>query len=237
MAADAAQSPSRTTILRAQCPPHPARPLRGDARPRLSRERRGRVPGRRNPRDWRLRRGSGRHPDADVIDKRDAFLLPGLVDTHVHWPQLGVIGAMGSGCSTGSRTRTLPEEVGLADLDYARPLARDFVRGLAANGTTTALVFGPHFPDAQEAFFEAAARAACGSRAGSSSPTATSSPSCARSRRRPTRPRSRSAAAGTDTAASATPSRRASRSPAPRRCSSPAPLWRPSSTARSSRAT
>ena len=35
------------------------------------------------------------HPDAEVIDRRDCFLLPGLVDTHVHYPQIPVIGAMG----------------------------------------------------------------------------------------------------------------------------------------------
>src|ERR671923_440615 len=100
---------------------------------------------------------SGRHPDAEVVDERDAFLLPGLVDTHVHWPQLGAIGAMGLELLDWLRTRTLPEEAKLADLDYARPLARDFLHGLAANGTTTALVFGTHFAEAQDAFFEAAA--------------------------------------------------------------------------------
>ena len=100
---------------------------------------------------------SAHHPDAELIDARDAYLLPGLVDTHVHWPQLGAVGAMGLELLDWLRTRTLPEETKLADLDYARPLARDFVRGLAANGTTTALVFGTHFPEAQEAFFEAAA--------------------------------------------------------------------------------
>ena len=100
---------------------------------------------------------SARHPDAELIDERDAFLLPGLVDTHVHWPQLGALGAMGLELLDWLRTRTLPEETKLADLDYARALARDFVHGLAANGTTTALVFGAHFPEAQDAFFEAAA--------------------------------------------------------------------------------
>jgi guanine deaminase len=100
---------------------------------------------------------SAQHPDAELIDERDAYLLPGLVDTHVHWPQLGAVGAMGLELLDWLRTRTLPEETKLADLDYARPLARDFVHGLAANGTTTALVFGAHFPEAQEAFFEAAA--------------------------------------------------------------------------------
>jgi len=54
--------------------------------------------------------------------------------------------------------RTLPEEARLAQPDYARALAQDFVHGLAANGTTTALVFGSHFPDAQEIFFEEAER-------------------------------------------------------------------------------
>jgi guanine deaminase len=101
---------------------------------------------------------SAAHPDAEIVDERDAFLLPGLVDTHVHWPQLGAIGAMGLELLDWLRTRTLPEEAKLADLDYARPLARDFLHGLAANGTTTALVFGSHFPDAQDAFFEAAAQ-------------------------------------------------------------------------------
>ena len=57
------------------------------------------------------------------------------------------------------RTRTLPEEARLADTGYAREVARRFVDGLAANGTTTALVFGSHFPAAQEAFFEEAERA------------------------------------------------------------------------------
>ena len=99
---------------------------------------------------------SARHPDASVIDERGGFLLPGLVDTHVHWPQLGAIGAMGLELLEWLHTRTLPEELKLEDPAYARPLARDFVRGLAANGTTSALVFGSHFPEAQDAFFEAA---------------------------------------------------------------------------------
>jgi len=101
---------------------------------------------------------SAEHPEAELLDERDAFLLPGLVDTHVHWPQLGVIGAMGLELLEWLKTRTLPEEAKLADPDYARPLADDFVRALAANGTTSALVFGSHFQGAQEAFFEAAAR-------------------------------------------------------------------------------
>src|SRR4029079_8779949 len=35
------------------------------------------------------------HPDAAVTDASDAVLVPGLVDLHVHYPQIAVIGAMG----------------------------------------------------------------------------------------------------------------------------------------------
>jgi guanine deaminase len=98
------------------------------------------------------------HPDANVIDARDAYLLPGLIDTHVHWPQLGVVGSMGLELLDWLRVRTLPEEARLADPGYAGALARDFVRGLAANGTTTALVFGSHFPAAQDLLFAEAER-------------------------------------------------------------------------------
>jgi guanine deaminase len=56
------------------------------------------------------------------------------------------------------RLRCLPEEVRLASDAYAALVADRFVRGLAANGTTSALVFGSHFAAAQEALFAAASR-------------------------------------------------------------------------------
>jgi guanine deaminase len=95
------------------------------------------------------------HPEAEVLDERDAFLLPGFVDCHVHFPQVAVIGSMGLELLDWLRERCLPEETRLADLAYARSVADQFVRGLAANGTTTALVFGSHFGPAQEALFAA----------------------------------------------------------------------------------
>ena len=98
------------------------------------------------------------HPEAAIAEASDAVLLPGLVDLHVHWPQLAVIGAMGMTLLDWLATRALPEEAKLADPGYAAEVARVFVRGLARNGTTTALVFGSHFADAQAAFLAEAAR-------------------------------------------------------------------------------
>lgn len=100
-----------------------------------------------------------RCPEAAVVDARDAILLPGFVDCHVHYPQLRVIGAMGLELLDWLRLRSLPEEARLADPGYAASAAERFVRALARNGTTTALVFGSHFPAAQEALFAAASAA------------------------------------------------------------------------------
>jgi guanine deaminase len=94
--------------------------------------------------------------DAEVVDARDAVLLPGFVDCHVHFPQIGVIGALGLELMDWLRSVALPEEARLADPGYAGVLADRFVHGLARNGTTTALVFGSHFVGAQEALFSAA---------------------------------------------------------------------------------
>jgi guanine deaminase len=97
-------------------------------------------------------------PGARIRDERDAVLLPGLVDTHVHFPQLAIIGSMGLGLLDWLERYALPEEARMADAGHARRVAGEFVAGLAANGTTTALVFGSHFPAAQEALFEEAER-------------------------------------------------------------------------------
>ena len=108
---------------------------------------------------WHAGRGPrslGRIPRRSVLDARDSLLLPGFVDCHVHFPQVRMIGAMGLELMDWLRLRALPEEARMADPAYAAAVASEFVSGLAASGTTTALVFGSHFPGAQEALFAAA---------------------------------------------------------------------------------
>lgn len=96
------------------------------------------------------------HPEAEVSDLRPGILLPGFVDTHAHYPQVRMIGALGMRLLEWLQAHALPEEARLADPDYARGVALDFLSGLLRNGTTTALVFGAHFPAAQEILFQAA---------------------------------------------------------------------------------
>lgn len=107
-----------------------------------------------------------RHPAAEVFDLRGGLLLPGLVDTHVHFPQVRAIGALGMPLLQWLEECALPEEARLADVGYARTVAREFTSGLLMAGTTTALVFGSHFPGAVDAFFEEAERAGLRTTAG-----------------------------------------------------------------------
>ena len=99
-----------------------------------------------------------RFPQADVVDCRPGFILPGFVDCHVHFPQVSVIGTMGVRLLEWLETRTLPEEAKLEDAEYAREVAQDFLAHLLRNGTTSALVFGAHFKDAMHSFFAEAER-------------------------------------------------------------------------------
>jgi guanine deaminase len=99
-----------------------------------------------------------RHPDDAVLDLTDGLVLPGFVDTHVHYPQVRMIGALGMPLLDWLERSALPEEARLADVEYAREVARDFVTGLIRAGTTTALVFGAHFGAAVDVLFDEASR-------------------------------------------------------------------------------
>jgi len=96
-------------------------------------------------------------PAADV-DLRGGVVLPGLVDTHVHYPQVRAIGGLGMPLLDWLDRCALPEECRLAAPPYAAAVATEFVDGLVRAGTTTALVFGSHFATAVDALFAEAAR-------------------------------------------------------------------------------
>ncbi|TDW97708.1 guanine deaminase [Kribbella sp. VKM Ac-2566] len=98
------------------------------------------------------------HPAEQVVDLRDGVVLPGFVDTHVHFPQIRAVGGLGLPLLEWLDRYALPEEARMADVDYASGVANEFVRGLAAAGTTSALVFGAHYADAVDTLFDAASK-------------------------------------------------------------------------------
>lgn len=70
------------------------------------------------------------------------YLLPGLVDTHVHapqWPQLGK--ALDRPLDEWLMKYTFPLEARYADTEFARRVYENLVHTLIANGTTTAMYY------------------------------------------------------------------------------------------------
>jgi len=96
------------------------------------------------------------HPDEPVTRLDGGILVPGFIDTHVHFPQIRAIGGLGMPLLDWLEHCALPEESRLADRAYAREVAAEFLDGLLASGTTSALVFGSHFTAAMDELFGAA---------------------------------------------------------------------------------
>ncbi|ACR70655.1 guanine deaminase [Edwardsiella ictaluri] len=101
--------------------------------------------------------GRGRIPASiRVRDYRGKLIVPGFVDTHIHYPQSEMVGAYGEQLLEWLNKHTFPTEQRYNDLDYAREMSNFFLKQLLRNGTTTALVFGTVHPESVDALFEAA---------------------------------------------------------------------------------
>jgi guanine deaminase len=158
-------------------------------------------------------------PDAATLDWRGGFLLPGLIDTHVHFPQLRIIGSLGRSLLDWLAEVALPEEARMADFAYAQGTARGFVDALASHGTTTALVFGAHFAPATAALFEQAEAVGLRVVSGLVYRIDCCGPSCISRPPTPTATAPRSLSASTSVAGCSMPSPPDSRCRRPKRCS------------------
>lgn len=101
----------------------------------------------------------GHHQIPDSIRVRDysgKMIVPGFVDTHIHYPQCEMVGAYGEQLLDWLNKHTFPAEKRYNDLEYAREMSAFFIKQLLRNGTTTALVFGTVHPESVEALFESA---------------------------------------------------------------------------------
>jgi guanine deaminase len=92
----------------------------------------------------------------DVQHYRDALITPGFIDTHIHYPQTGMIASYGEQLLDWLNTYTFPTERQFEDKAHASDVAAIFLKELLRNGTTTALVFGTVHPQSVDAFFEQA---------------------------------------------------------------------------------
>lgn len=89
---------------------------------------------------------------------RDAIVVPGFVDTHLHAPQLEMIGSYGGHLLEWLNRYTFPTEAKFRDPLHAAVIARAFFDELLRNGTLCALIFSTIHAEATEIFFAEAER-------------------------------------------------------------------------------
>ena len=88
-----------------------------------------------------------------IHDYRNKLIIPGFIDTHIHYPQMEMVGAYGEQLIEWLNTYTFPTERKYANRHYASEMASLFVKELLSNGITTSMVFGTVHPQACDALF------------------------------------------------------------------------------------
>jgi guanine deaminase len=94
-------------------------------------------------------------PGIPVHDYRGQLIVPGFIDTHLHYPQSDMIASPAPGLLPWLETYTFPTECRFGDPDHARGVAEFFLDELLRNGTTTAMVYCSVHRESVDAFFEA----------------------------------------------------------------------------------
>lgn len=109
--------------------------------------------------DGRIVGRQAAEPDETWVRKDHAgqLVLPGFIDTHVHCPQLEVIGSYGTELLDWLKRYTFPSETAFADPARSRAGAEVFLDSLLASGTTSAVVFPTVHKVSAEALFDSAA--------------------------------------------------------------------------------
>ncbi|MFZ6871430.1 guanine deaminase [Undibacterium sp. Di27W] len=89
----------------------------------------------------------------EVIDYRGKLIVPGFIDTHIHYPQTDMIASPAPGLLPWLETYTFPTERQFADINHSAQVAHFFIDELLRSGTTTAMVYCTVHPESVEAFF------------------------------------------------------------------------------------
>jgi len=94
--------------------------------------------------------------DTQVRDYRGKIIMPGFIDTHIHYPQTDMIASPAPGLLPWLDTYTFPTERQFSNPEHARGVADFFVKELLRCGTTTAMVYCTVHQESVDAFFGAA---------------------------------------------------------------------------------
>ncbi|MES2989047.1 MAG: guanine deaminase [Pseudomonadota bacterium] len=99
----------------------------------------------------------GPYADPGVpFEKIEGIIVPGFIDSHVHYPQTERIASHGEQLLQWLERHIFPAEQAFAEPDHAAAIAAFFLDELLRNGTTSALVFATVHTQSVDALFEAA---------------------------------------------------------------------------------
>ena len=98
------------------------------------------------------------YPDVNTHDYSGKLLLPGFIDSHLHFPQTEMLASFGEQLLDWLTDYTFPVERKFADPEYASHIAKIFVRQLHRHGTTTGMVYSSVHKQAADALFQEAAQ-------------------------------------------------------------------------------
>lgn len=87
---------------------------------------------------------------------KDSLIIPGFIDTHIHYPQTQIIGAYGKQLIDWLNNYTFIAEQQFADFNHAKNVAKVFIQESLRAGTTTSAVYCTVHPHSVDAIFEEA---------------------------------------------------------------------------------
>lgn len=97
-----------------------------------------------------------KYPDAERHDFSGKLIVPGFIDTHLHFPQTEMIARYGEQLLDWLNRYTFPTERKFEDPVYAQAIARFFLNQLWQNGTTTCMAYATVHKSSAEALFNLA---------------------------------------------------------------------------------
>lgn len=95
---------------------------------------------------------------AEVIDHRPHLILPGFIDTHLHYVQSQMIASYAASLLEWLNTYTFVEEQKFSQQGHASTVSAAFFDELIRHGTTTAVAYCSSHPRSVDAYFGEAAK-------------------------------------------------------------------------------
>lgn len=96
------------------------------------------------------------------VDHRPHLIVPGFIDTHLHFPQMQVMASYAANLLEWLNSYTFPEECRFVETAHAERIARHFFDEMVRHGTTTAAAYCSVHKTSADAFFaESVKRGMC----------------------------------------------------------------------------